>query len=316
MPTFGYFLSSEQYGPAEIVDQARRAEAAGFEALWLSDHYHPWTRSQGQSPFVWSLIGALSQVTSLPLTTAVTCPTIRIHPAVVAQAAATSAVQTGGRFRLGVGSGENLNEHVLGDPWPITDVRHDMLEEAIEVMRRLLTGEQVTHSGKHYRVEDARLYTVPDEPVPILVSAFGPKAAELAARVGDGLCTVGPQTDVISAWRDAGGSGPVQSGTKVCYGADQAECVETMHRLWPNDALPGELAQELRTPAHFEQAASLVTEQMIAASTVCGPDVDAHVQDLQSLLDAGADEVYVQQVGPDLDGFFRTYEREVLPRLR
>src|SRR4051812_35810556 len=158
----GYFLSSEEYTPAEMIDQARGAERAGFEGLWISDHYHPWVDAQGQSAFVWSTIGALSQVCRLPVTTAVTCPTVRIHPAVIAQAAATSAVLHEGRFVLGVGTGEALNEHIFGDAWPNHDVRAEMLEESIEVMRALWQGGFVTHHGKHYTVEHARVYTLPD----------------------------------------------------------------------------------------------------------------------------------------------------------
>src|SRR5436305_1182038 len=171
----GYFLSSEEYGPAELVEQARLAEQAGFESLWISDHFHPWNDEQGESPFVWSMIGAISQVCSLPVSTAVTCPTMRVHPAVVAQAAATSCVLTGGKFNLWIGSVESLNEHVVGARWPYTLVRLEMLEEAVDVMRKLFTGKFVDHHGTHYTVENARLYTVPEEPVPIYVSGFGPK---------------------------------------------------------------------------------------------------------------------------------------------
>src|SRR3954454_20458000 len=173
---FRYFLSCEEYSPAELVEQAVAAERAGFDALWISDHFHPWNDEQGQSPFVWGMIGALSQACSLPVTTAVTCPTTRIHPAIVAQAAATAAVQLGGKFVLGVGTGEALNEHVLGDPWPSADVRLDMLEHAVEMMRRLWTGKVVTERGEYNDVDRARFSTPPDEPVPVYVSAFGPKA--------------------------------------------------------------------------------------------------------------------------------------------
>ena len=192
MSKIGYFLSCEQFGPKELIDQAKRAEAAGFESLWISDHFHPWNDEQGQSPFVWGVIGALSEATSLPVSTAVTCPTMRIHPAIIAQAAATAAVQLNGKFVLGVGSGEALNEHVLGDPWPSVGVRLEMLEEAVDVIRLLLGGKEISHHGAHYEVQEARIYTLPDQPVPIYVSAFGPQAAELAGRIGDGLATATP----------------------------------------------------------------------------------------------------------------------------
>lgn len=195
MVKIGYFLSSEEFGPHEQISQATMAEDAGFEALWISDHYHPWVGGQGQSPFVWSVIGALSQVTSLPVTTAVTCPTMRIHPAVMAQAAATCAVMLEGRFNFGIGTGENLNEHILGDRWPPTDVRLEMLEEAVEVMRLLWEGGTKTHYGKHYTVENARIYTIPDEPPPVLVSGFGPKAVRLAGKIGDGYVHVAPDAE-------------------------------------------------------------------------------------------------------------------------
>src|SRR5215212_1606768 len=260
----GYFLSCEEWGPRALIEQARMAEEAGFEGLWISDHYHPWTDEQGNSPFVWSVIGGLSQATSLPITTGVTCPTMRIHPAIIAQAAATSKVMLGGRFSLGVGSGENLNEHILGDRWPRTDVRLEMLEEAIEVMRLLWEGGTKSHHGKHYTVENARLYTLPDEPPDVLISAFGPKAVELAGRIGDGYCGVEPDAQLLEMYRSSGGGDkPAHAGTKVCWGEDEDAARKTAHRLWPNEALPGELAQVLPTPRHFEQATQLITEDMV-----------------------------------------------------
>src|SRR3954452_8509680 len=216
MASIGYFLSCEQYGPKELVAQARAAERAGFERLWISDHFHPWNDEQGQSPFVWSVIGALSEAVCIPLTTAVTCPTMRIHPAVVAQAAATAAVQLDGRFVLGVGSGEALNEHILGDPWPSVGLRQEMLEEAVDVIRLLHQGKEVSHHGLHYEVQEARIYTLPDQPVPIYVSGFRPQAAELAGRIGDGYCLAMPDADLVAAFRKAGGGDkPVQAGMKV-----------------------------------------------------------------------------------------------------
>jgi len=317
MASIGYFLSCEQFGPTELVEQARRAEQAGFERLWISDHFHPWNDAQGQSPFVWGVIGALSQVVSIPVTTGVTCPTVRIHPAIIAQAAAAAAVQLDGRFVLGVGSGEALNEHILGDPWPSVGVRQEMMEEAVDVIRLLHKGENVSHHGPYYEVQDARIYTLPEQPVPIYVSAFGPQAAELAARIGDGMCTTMPDADLIKQYREAGGgSKPVQAGTKVNWGPDAGAALTEAHRLWANEALPGQLAQTLPRPQDFEDAMSLVPEEAIAGSVTCGPDVDKHVAQLKEYVDAGADEVYVQQIGPDFDGFFTAYEKDVLPALR
>ncbi|MHC8420795.1 TIGR03557 family F420-dependent LLM class oxidoreductase [Streptomyces sp. NB004] len=316
MTNFGYFLASEEFTPAELLEQARGAEQAGFTRLAISDHYHPWTGEQGQSPFVWSMIGALAQVTSLPVTTFVTCPTIRMHPAVNAQAVATSGVLTGNRFRFGVGSGEALNEHILGDDWPAVDVRLEMLEEAVQVIRSLQSGEEVTHRGKHYTVENARLYTVPDEPVPIYVSGFGPKAAAVAGRIGDGFVTMSPDADLVGQFRRAGGGQkPVLGGMKVCWGTDRGQAVKTAHRLWPTQFLPGELGQVLPDPAHFEQASTLVTEEAVAEGMVCGNDVDEHVGAVAAYVDAGFDEVYVGQIGPDQQGFFDFYRADVLPRL-
>jgi G6PDH family F420-dependent oxidoreductase len=310
----GYFLSCEEFGPQELVAQARQAEAAGFHGLWISDHFHPWIDAQGESPFVWGVVGALSEATDLPVTTGVTCPTVRMHPAIVAHAAATAAVQLGGRFTLGVGSGEALNEHILGDPWPEADVRLEMLEEAVQVMRALWSGEVVHHRGTHYRVDHARLYTIPDAPPRVLVSGFGPKAVDLAGRIGDGYATVMPDAELISRYHESGGGGPVHAGTKVCYGSDEAEARRTAHRLWPNEALPGELAQILPAPEHFQQATQLVTEEMIGESVPCGPDLDKHIEALQEYADAGVDELYVQQIGGGHEAFFEAYAREVLPR--
>ncbi len=311
----GYFLSSEEFGPRDLVHQAKLAEAHGFQDLWVSDHYHPWNSTQGNSPFVWGVIGALAEATtSMTVTTGVTCPTMRIHPAIMAQAAATAAVQLEGRFIFGVGSGEALNEHIFGDPWPEADIRLEMLEESIALIRELWKGKQTSWDGNHFHVENAHLYTLPETPPEIYVSGFGPKAIELAARVGDGFCFVAPEQEVVQQYRDAGGQDKVvQGGAKVCWGADEATCLQTAHATWGNEGLPGELPQILPTPSHFEQAMSLVTEDMIAESVSCGPDMDKHVAQLQAYADAGFDEVYVQQIGGDHEGFFEAFERDVLP---
>jgi G6PDH family F420-dependent oxidoreductase len=312
----GFFLATEEFTPDELLAQARAAEEAGFHGLWISDHYHPWNDEQGQSSFVWTVLGALSQVTSRgPVTTAVTCPTVRIHPAVVAQAAATTAAMFGDRFRFGVGSGEALNEHVLGDAWPEASVRLEMLEEAIELMRKLWRGGVVSHRGTHYRVQQARIYTLPDSPPPIPVSGFGPRAVDLAARIGDGYVITMPDADLIGRFRsNGGGDKVVQAGIKVCWGPDEAEARRTVRRLWPNEGLPGELAQVLPSPAHFEQATELVTEDMLAEAVPCGPDLDRHLAAIQEFADAGVDELYVHQIGGPGDDFFGTYAKEILRR--
>lgn len=313
MTTLGYALSCEEFSPAELVRQAVRAEAAGFQRLWISDHFHPWTDRQGQSPFVWSVIGALSQACGLPVTTAVTCPIIRIHPAVVAQAAATCAAQLDGRFVLGVGTGEALNEHITGQHWPPAAVRRDMLAEAVTVIRKLFTGNQVNHHG-YFTVENARLYTLPPKPTPIYISGYGPRSARLAGRIGDGYQCSMPDAELVSEFRDAGGAGkPTQAGIKVCYAARKEDGVHTAHTLWPSEQLPGELGQNLPTPAHFEQAASLVTASAVEQAVPCGPDARPYLDRLAAFTEAGFDEVYVQQIGPDQDDFFDFFEAEIAP---
>ncbi|TYB52178.1 TIGR03557 family F420-dependent LLM class oxidoreductase [Nonomuraea sp. PA05] len=317
MTTFGYFLSCEEHGPEELVRQAKAAERAGFEALWISDHFHPWLDEQGQAPFVWSVIGAIAEATSLPIATAVTCPLVRTHPVVIAQAAATTAALTGGRFRLGVGTGEALNEHVVESRWPPLSERLEMLEEAIELMRELFTGKLVTHRGRHYRVDTARLYTLPDEPAPILVSGLGEKSTSLAGRLGDGYVSVAPDAGAVRAFREAGGTGkPALGGLKACYAADEAAARKTVHRLWPTQGIKGEAAQLLPLPRHFEQLAGMVTEDEAVAGSPVGPDPEVHAQAIRQYVDAGFDEVYVNQIGTEQDAFFDFYEREVLPLVR
>jgi len=311
----GYFLSSEEYSPAELIEQAKGAERAGFSGLWISDHYHPWVDAQGQSAFVWSMIGALSQACGLEITTAVTCPTVRIHPAVIAQAAATSAVLTGGKFRLGIGTGEALNEHIFGDAWPEADVRLEMLEEAVEIMRSLWKGGNYSHHGKHYTVENARVYTLPDKPVEILVSGFGPKAIEVAGRIGDGYVSTMPDGDMVKQFRASGGGDRVcQAGFKAAFAATEEEGARIAYEKWPNAGVPGELSQVLPSPKHFEQASELVTQDMVKGSFVCGNDPGAHLEMLDKYRQAGYDEVYVANTGPNFQGLFDLYANEILPK--
>lgn len=313
---FGYFLSTEEYTPAELVEQAVLAEEAGFESLWISDHFHPWNDVQGQSPFVWSVIGALSQACSLPVTTAVTCPIMRIDPVIVAQAAATSAVMLEGRFTLGVGTGEALNEHVLGGAWPSLDIRLEMLEEAIGLIRELWEGDFVNHRGRYYTADTARIYTLPDEPPPIYISGFGRKATDAAARLGDGYVTTSADTELLGRFKDGSGGKPAQVGTKVSWAATEDEGVDIAHRTWSTSGLPGELAQILPSPRHFEQAAELVTKEQTRSTVTCGNDVERHVAHLRTFVDAGFDEVYVANMGPHHADMIRAYGREVLPALR
>jgi G6PDH family F420-dependent oxidoreductase len=312
----GYFLSCEEYSPDQLVTQAKAAAEAGFEALWISDHFHPWNDEQGNSPFVWSVIGAISQVCDLPVTTAVTCPTVRIHPAIIAQAAATSGQLLSGRFILGVGSGEALNEHILGTVWPSADTRLEMLEEAVELIRRLWEGDVVTTQGKHYRVDTARIYNVPDEPPPIYVSGFGPKATELAAKIGDGYISTSSDSELVQRFKEQSGGKPAQAGAKVAYAPTVDEGVGHAHRLWANAGLPGELAQVLPTPQHFEQASQLVTEEATRESVVAGSDPATHLEQIESYASAGYDELYIANMGPHYLEMIDFYGKEILPTLR
>jgi coenzyme F420-dependent glucose-6-phosphate dehydrogenase len=313
----GYKLSSEEHAPNDLVRYARRAEETGFSFAMISDHFHPWTDRQGQSPFVWNVIGAIAHVTTrLELGTAVTCPTMRIHPAIVAQAAATSAAMMPGRFFLGVGSGENLNEHVVAQGWPETEIRQERLEEAIEVIRLLWKGGYRSHHGRHYTVENARIYTLPDPLPPIYVAAGGRTSAELAARAGDGLVSTDADADMLKHFDTMGGEGKPRYGElSVCWAKDEKTGRRIAHEWWPTAGMDSSLAWELPLPKHFEAVAQLVTEEQVAESITCGPDPDAHVEAVRKYAEAGYDHVFVHQVGPDQEGFLRFYEREVLPKL-
>ena len=316
MTEFGYALSSEEHGPNDLVAFARRAEEIGFEFAMISDHFHPWTDAQGQSPFVWSVIGGIARETErLRLGTGVTCPTIRTHPAIVAHAAATSAVMMGGRFFLGLGTGENLNEHVVGEGWPAPDERLAMLEEAIEIMRLLWQGGEQTHRGDFYDVEQARLYTLPDEPVPIAVAAAKPKAAELAARVGDAFINTAPDREVIETFESGGQGRPKYGQITMCWAASEEEGAKTACEIWPNAALGGDLGYELPRPEHFEEATEKVTPEDIAEAIPCGPDVDRYVEDIREYEQAGYTHIYFHQIGHDQEGFFGFWEQELAPKL-
>jgi coenzyme F420-dependent glucose-6-phosphate dehydrogenase len=312
----GYTLSSEENDSSALVAQAVRAEEAGFAFASISDHFHPWIDRQGQSPFVWGVLGAISQRTErLPLITGVTCPTTRIHPAIVAHAAATAATLLPGRFSLGLGSGENLNEHVLGDRWPSVAERQERLEEAIEVIRLLWAGGLRNHRGRHYTVENARLYTLPEEPPPILVAVAGMRSAELAGRAADGLVGTAPVAETIERFRaGAGADRPAYGQIHVCWAESEEEARRTALEVWPNGAFNGTHFLELPLPSHFEEAAEMVDEEDIGESVVCGPDPERHLEAIGEYAEAGYDHVYVHQVGPDQAGFFDFYEREILPR--
>ena len=313
----GYWLSSEEHPPLRLVENAVRAEAAGFPSAVISDHFHPWVSRQGQGPFVWGVLGAIANATDrLRVGTGVTAPLLRMHPVIVAQAAATAATLMPGRFFLGVGSGERLNEHVVAQGWPPIDVRQDMLEEAVLLIRDLWSGENITHRGAHFTVEDARIFTRPDEPPPIMVAGSGRRSVTLAGRIGDGLIGISPSARNIETFEGAGGAGKPRLGqVHVCWAEDEAAARRTALEWWPNGPLPGPLHTELSRPEEYEAVAALVSEEDVAEGVVCGPDPDRHLEAIAEFASAGFDHVYVHQVGPDQEGFFAFYEREVLPRL-
>ena len=313
----GFTLSSEEQGPDELVRLARAAEDAGFDFATISDHFHPWTSVQGHSPFVWTVLGGIASATDhLRVGTAVTCPLIRMHPVVVAHAAATVTAMMPGRFFLGLGTGENLNEHVTGERWPSANERRELLREAIGVIRELWGGGLVEHRGPGYDVVDAQLFTLPDRPPPIYVAAAGPKAAETAGDIGDGLIGTAPDDELIGAFEDAGGRGKPRIGQlTVCWAKDEAHAIETAMKHWPTAAIEGELTQELPLPRHFEQAAEMVTRDRLAKAIVCGPDPEPHAEMIRRYRDAGYDHVVVHQVGPDQEGGLRFLAERVLPEL-
>jgi G6PDH family F420-dependent oxidoreductase len=313
MPEIGYSLSSEEFGPNRLVELAKRAEDAGFGFGMVSDHFHPWIRRQGHSPFVWPVVGGIAQATRrFLLGTGVTCPLIRIHPAIIAQAAATAACMMQGRFMLGLGTGENLNEHVTGARWPGTIERLEMLREAIDLIRLLLNGGNHTRHGKHYTVQDAEIFTLPDTPLPILVAAANNDAAELAGEMGDGLVSTKPDKGMVEAFHRAGGSGKPKYGQlTVCWARTEADARRTAHEIWPTSALSG-INQELPSPYYFEEAAKAVDEEQVAQRIICGPDPRKHIEAIQKYLDVGFDHIYVHQVGEDQEGFMQFYAHEIL----
>jgi G6PDH family F420-dependent oxidoreductase len=316
MLRFGYKLMSEEHGPRALVENARRAEQLGFDFVAISDHFFPWLEAQGHSPFAWSVLGAIaSQTERIGIATAVTCPTFRYHPAIVAQAAATLAVLAEGRFTLGLGSGELLNEHVVAPRWPSIGVRHEMLREAIEIIRKLFDGELHSFRGEHFELEEARLYDVPGEPPAILVAAGGRQAATLAAESGDGLIATQPDAQLVRAYRDAGGAGPCYAEASLCYAADEEQAEKTLLETHRFGVLDWNVLPELPGPESFEAATRTARAEDLTDSTPVGPDVERHVESLRKYVEAGFDHVVVTPIGPDQDAFFGFWESELRPRL-
>lgn len=314
MVHIGYKLSSEDTGPKSLVRYAEMVEKAGFSFAMISDHYHPWIDKQNESPFVWGTLGGISQVTnSIMIGTAVTCPTIRIHPAVVAQAAATTADMMDGRFLFGVGSGENLNEHILGGRWPPATVRIDMLEEAVNIIRMLWSGGNQNFNGKYYTVENARLYSLPSKLPPILMAADGEIAAKTAARISDGLITPGVKPDLVEIFKRNGGKNkPCYAEASVCWADDKESGKKTAYKYWPILSNNG-LNYEIPNPRFFDKLAAKTDQETLTRNITCGDDPQDHIDEIRRFVDAGYDHVFVHQLGPHQEGFIKFYMEEVLP---
>jgi G6PDH family F420-dependent oxidoreductase len=313
---FGNTLFSELNGPKALVRQAVASEQAGFDFVVVSDHFHPWLSSHTDSPFAWSVLGAVADRTErVQLMSFVTCPFLRYHPAVVAQAAATIQVMSDGRFTLGLGAGERLNEHVVGRGWPAVDVRHVMLTESIEAIQELFSGETVTYRGTYVTVEDARLYTMPETPPPIGVAGSGSQSVELAASFGDAFISTEPDADTVAAYRERAGERARAIGqVPLSYDADAGRAREYAHRFAFGVA-GWKVMSELPNVVNFDAAAATVRDDDLAEIAGIGSDADVHAEAILPFVEAGFDEICVVQVGDDRDGFFRFWADELRPRL-
>ena len=318
MVELGYAISSEEHAPQKLIENARLAEQAGFAFASISDHFHPWIPAQGHSPFVWSILGGISQATErIRVFTNVTCPIIRIHPAIIAQAAATTASLFRGRFMLGLGTGENLNEHVTGEAWPPYGIRAEMFEEAVEIIRMLWQGGNHSFYGTYYDVVNAEIYTLPEQLPPILIAAAGPESAEMAGQIGDGLINTKPDKEVVDTFNANGNANrPKYGQVTVCWGKDEKSAAKTALQWWPTAALKGPLNTELPLPQHFEESAQDVTEEDMMKAMVCGNDPKSFIETVQEYVDAGFDHVYVHQIGPDQAGFIDFFAKHVMPEFQ
>jgi G6PDH family F420-dependent oxidoreductase len=313
----GYKLAAEAFDPKELVRQAVRAEEAGFDFVEISDHYHPWLDVQGHSPFAWTVLGAIAAKTErIGLATGVTCPTVRYHPAIIAQAAATLALVSDGRFTLGIGSGERLNEHVVGRGFPGVHERQAMLREALEIIRLLWRGGYQNYDGRYLRLEDARVFDLPERLPQIVVAAGGPDAARIAAELGDGLFATEPRPDLVEKYTGAGGSGPRYAEAPLAWAPDEKTAAEAVHETtrW---ALTGwKVMSELPNPVNFEAATTTVTLDDVMGQFACGPDPARHMQVVKQFTDAGFDHIVLQNAGPDPDGFIEFFRSELAERVR
>lgn len=313
---YGYKLSAEGFGPQELVRQAQLAEASGFDFVEISDHFHPWLDSQGHSPFAWTVLGAIAaKTTSLGLATGVTCPTVRYHPAIIAQAAATMSLLSDGRFTLGLGSGERLNEHVVGRGFPAVAERQAMLREAIEIIRLLWEGGYQSYRGEYLDLEDARVFDLPDEVPAIAVAAGGPDAAELAAELGDGMFGTEAEPKLLQAYREAGGGGPTYGEVGLAWAEDEASAVTSAFESSRWSFTGWKVMSELPNPANFEASARFVREEDVAKQMPCGPDAAKHLEAIRSYEQAGYDHVVLANNGPDPEGFMDFFSRELKPQL-
>lgn len=313
---FGYKLAAEAFGPKELVRQARLAEEAGFDFVEISDHYHPWLDVQGHSPFAWSVLGAIAASTErIGLATGVTCPTVRYHPAIIAQAAATLALLSDGRFTLGLGSGERLNEHVVAHGYPSVSDRQAMLREAIEIIRLLWSGGYQSFDGEYLALEDARVFDLPDELPLIAVAAGGPQAAELAAEAGDAMFGTDPDASLIEAYRASGGTGPRYGEVGVAWAPDADAAAQAAHETSRWSLLGWKVMSELPNPANFEAASEFIRLDDVREQVPCGPDLAGHVEAVRSYEDAGYDRIAIMNLGPDPDGFIEFFANELRPAL-
>lgn len=317
MIKLGYALSSEEHDPNALIENAQIAEQVGFQFLLISDHFHPWVPQQGNSSFVWSVLGGIAHATQqISVGTGVTCPIMRFHPALTAQAAATVAAMMPGRFFLGLGTGEYLNEHIFGDAWPRIETRQEMLAEAIHVIRELWKGEEYSFQGTYYTVRDARIYTLPETLPPIYVAASGPESAELAAEISDGLISTSSGDEVVRAFRKAGGAEKPRYGmVKVCWAGSQEEAQETVKHWWPTSSVSGPLHSDLPTPKHFEDVVEAMGEPRIPEDTILGPNPTPYLRAMQALQENGYDHIYLHQIGPNQEGFFKFFRNELMPLL-
>jgi G6PDH family F420-dependent oxidoreductase len=313
----GYKLIAEAYSPAEMVRQCVLAEQAGFDFVEVSDHFHPWVSEQQHSGFVWSMLAAMAVKTErIELATGVTCPFIRYHPAVIAQAAATTQLLADGRFTLGVGSGERLNEHVVGQGWPAVHIRHQMFRESLEIIRLLWQGGYQSYEGKHLTIEDARVFDLPETLPRIVVAAGGPRAASLAGEIGDGLFTTEPRRDLVETYEAAGGDGPRYAEVPLAYAATAQEAAQSARDLFRFGLTGWKVQAELPNPVNFDAATAWVTPEHMADAFGCGPDTARHLAVTQPFVDAGYDHLALINAGPDVDGFFDHAASELIGAVR